>query len=113
MNKTIFVKRETYEKDGKVRFTYFVEGNVRGQYVKASVVPHDFGGYGVLDIVFNGAMEAELITKNFEMKDEKGKVTGTVTTYAVISKDEDGTTYECAVKPNRKSDNDYLNMLVR
>ena len=112
MNKTIFVKRETYEKDGKVRFTYFVEGNVRGQYVKASVVPHDFGGYGVLDIVFNGAMEAELITKNFEMKDEKGKVTRG-NSYAVVSADENGEVYECKIKPSRSSDKTLLDMLLR
>lgn len=111
-NQKIFVKRETYEKDGKTRFTYFVEGDVRGQHVKASVVPHDFGGYGVLDIVYNGEMEAELLIKNFEMQDAKGK-TNVIKTYAVISRDEDGTEYECAIKPNRKSDKDYLSMLIR
>lgn len=112
MEKKIFVKRETYVKDGKTRFTYFVEGTVRGVAVKASVVPHDFGGYTILDIVFNGAMEAELLIKEFEMKDDSGKV-NVIKTYAVISKDEDGTEYECAIKPNRKSDKEGLNMLIR
>lgn len=112
MDKKIFVKRETYEKNGKVRFTYFVEGDVRGVHIKASVVPHDFGGYTILDIVFNGEMEAELVIKNFEMKDDNGNV-NVIKTFAVISKDEDGTEYECAIKPNRKSDKDGLNMLIR
>ncbi|UKI51950.1 MAG: hypothetical protein L6V79_07320 [Clostridium sp.] len=42
-------------------FPTSLKGNVRGREVKAGVIPPDKGGYTVLDIVFDGQMEAELI----------------------------------------------------
>ena len=59
MNK-IKVERETYNKNDKEYFAYFVKGNIRGRDVKLSVMPQDVGGYAVLDIVFNGAMKRNL-----------------------------------------------------
>ncbi len=112
-NKEILVERETYEKNGKSYFSYFIKGNVRGKEVKAGVVPPDVGGYTVLDIVFADAMAAELVLKPYEMKDE---ATGTVikgNTYAVRSVDDDGLVYECQVKPARKSDKYLMEMLLR
>ena len=112
-NNQIFVERETYEKNGKTYFTYFIKGTVRGKGVRVAVVPPDKGGYAVLDIVFGDQMSAQLVTKPFEIKDD---VTGKVisgNTYAVISADEDGVVYECAVKPFRSSDKSLLNMLLR
>ena len=107
------VERETFTtKDNNTYFSYFIKGTVRGKEVKIGVVPHDNGGYVVLDIVFGDAMEAELCVKPFEMKDDKGKVT-VINTFTVISADENGEVYECPIKPNRKSDKTLLSMLLR
>lgn len=111
-NKKLFVERETFEKDGKSYFSYFIKGVVRGQEVKVLVCPPDKGGYAVLDIVFGDAMKADLIITPFEIKDDK---TGRVVkgnTYAVHT-EENGEVYECAIKPFRASDKAVLNMLLR
>ena len=112
-NEMIFVERETFEKNGKTYFSYFIQGVIRGKQVKAAVIPPDKGGYTVLDIVFGNAMTAELAVKPFEIKDD---ATGRVisgNTFAVISYDENGEIYECAIKPYRASDKAILNMLVK
>ena len=65
------------------------------------------------EIVFGDAMEAELVAKPFEIKDEK---TGNVfagNSYAVQTVDENGEIYECAIKPYRSSDKTLINMLLR
>ena len=105
--KKIVVEKGTYEKDGKVFDTYFIRGKVRGQDVVAGVKPPDFGGYKILEIVFNGAKEAELEVNPFEMKAENGDVISG-NTYKVVSYDDDGTVYECPVKPARTSDKTML-----
>ncbi len=110
----ILVERDTYEKNDKVYFSYFIKGNIRGKDVRIGVIPPDKGGYTVLDIVFGEAMEADLIVKPFEITDEKTKSVITGNSYAVQTVDPtDGTVYECAVKPSRPSDKALLNMLVR
>ena len=112
-NNQIFVERETYEKNGKTYFTYFIKGTVRGKDVRVAVVPPDKGGYAVLDIVFGDQMSALLVTKPFEIKDDAtGKVISG-NTYSVQTVDENGEIYECAVKPFRSSDKSLLNMLLR
>lgn len=112
--KTIFVERETYTKNDREYFSYFIKGAVRGREVRIGIIPPDNGGYVVLDIVFDGAMQAELELRPYEIKDEKtGKVTQG-NSYAVVSKDEKtGEVFECPVKPSRKSDKALLNMLLR
>ena len=98
----IKVEREMFERNGKTYFGYFVSGVVRGRKVKAGVKPPDNGGYTVLDIVFDGAMEAE-----------DGRVI-TGNTYAVTSLDPDtGEIYSCKVKPARESDKTLLQMLLK
>lgn len=83
MANQIFVERETFEKNGRTFFSYFIKGNIRGKEVKVAVVPPDKGGYTVLDIVFGDAMAAELKLKPYEIKDEStGKVISG-NTYAV------------------------------
>lgn len=112
-NKQIFVERETFEKNGRTFFSYFIKGNIRGKDVKVAVVPPDRGGYTVLDIVFGDQMAAELVAKPFEIKDEAtGKIISG-NTYSVQTVDEDGEIYECTVKPYRSSDKSMLNMLLR
>ena len=112
-NKRIYVERETFEKDGKTYYSYFIKGKVRGRDVRAAIVPPDKGGYTVLDIVFGDAMAAELVAKPYEIKDDStGKVI-TGNSYAVHSVDENDEEYECAVKPFRSSDKALMNMLLR
>ena len=111
--KKIMVERETYEKDGKTYFTYFIKGVVRGKEVRIAVTPPDKGGFTVLDIVFGNEMKADLVAKPYEIKDD---ATGNVikgNTYTVQSIDENGEVYECPIKPFRASDKSLLNMLMR
>ncbi len=112
-NKNIFVERDTFEKDGKEYFSYFIKGTVRGKDVRVAIIPPDKGGYTVLDIVFGNEMKAELTLTPYEIKDES---TGRVVkgnTYGVRTADENGEIYECKVKPFRDSDKTLLNMLLR
>ena len=109
----IKVERETFEKDGKTFYSYFIKGVIRGKDVRISVMPSDRGGFVVLDIVFDTASKAELVLVPYEIKDEK---TGTVVkgnSYAVRSVDENGEVYECPIKPSKQSDKALLNMLLR
>lgn len=69
-NNGILVERETFEKDGKTYFSYFIKGKVRGKEVKVAIVPPDKGGYTVLDIVFGAEMRAELTLTPYEIKDD-------------------------------------------
>lgn len=108
----IMVERETYEKKGKEYFSYYIKGTLRGQTVKAGVKPPDVGGYTLLDIIFNGEMSAELVVTPFEMKADNGDVISG-NTCKVVSYDEDGTVYECPVKPARATDKVALKMLLR
>ena len=113
MNGKIIVEREPHEKDGKMYQNYFIRGNIRGVDVRVMVVPPDFGGYTVLDIVFDGAMEADLTVTPFELKAEDGRVISG-NTYTVTSVDPDsGEVYSCKVKPARESDKTLLQMLLR
>ena len=85
---------------------------MRGFDVVAAVKPPDFGGYKLLEIVFNGEKEAELAVTPFELKADNGDIISG-NTYKVVSYDEDGTEYECPVKPARASDKIFLKMLLR
>ena len=109
----IKVERETFEKDGKTFFSYFIKGTIRGKDVRILVTPPDKGGFTVLDIVFGNEMQADLVVNPYEIKDE---ATGNVikgNTYAVRSVDENGQVYECNIKPFRSSDKSLLAMLMR
>ncbi len=109
----IMVERETFEKEGKTYFSYFIKGKIRGKEVRIAVVPPDRGGYSVLDIVFGDDMKAELVVNPFEIKDE---ATGKVikgNTYLARTTDENGEVYECNIKPYRNSDKMLLNMLSK
>ena len=116
MANNIIVERETFESHGKEYYSYFIKGVVRGKEIKIQVAPPnkdtDKNGYNVLDVVFGDAMEAELVVVPYEMKDDNGK-TIKGNTYAVRSYDDDGTVYECKVKPFRYSDKNILDMLLR
>ena len=111
-NQKVKVERDTYEKNGKTYFSYFIRGNVRGKDVRAAVIPPDRGGYTVLDIVFGDAMEAELVVTPFEMKDETSGRIISGNTYAVRSVDENGEVYECKIKASRATDKALIGMLL-
>lgn len=109
----IKVERETFEKNDRTYFSYFIKGKVRGKEVKVAVVPPDKGGYAVLDIVFGNAMSADLVLNPYEIKDEAtGKVISG-NSYAVRTKDENGEIYECNIKPYRNSDKALLSMIIK
>ncbi len=112
----IKVERDTFEYKGKSYFEYFICGNVRGRDVKIKLAPpdnkNDKGGYTVLDIVFGNASKADFVIEPYEFTNAEGKVVSGER-YLVRTTDEDGETYECAVKPTRNSDKTLLNMLLR
>ena len=112
-DKVIAVERDTFEKDGRTYFSYFIKGKVRGKDVRVLIVPPDKGGYTVLDIVFGEAMAAELVLRPYEIKDEASGKVITGNSYAVRSVYEDGIVYECPIKPYRQSDKALLQMLLR
>ena len=65
-----------YTKSGKMYQSYFIKGTVRGVDFRVRIVPPDYGGYTVLDIVYAGEQEAELVLVPYEITDEKtGRVT--------------------------------------
>ncbi len=100
------------EKNGKSFYTYFIKGVVRGKEVRIAVMPPDFGGYTVLDIVFGDAMKADLIAVPYEMKDSAGNLLSG-NSFLARTVDENGEIYECKIKPFRASDKSLLKMLMR
>ena len=112
-DKKLLVEREKFEYNGKEYMGYFAKGMLKGHEVRAALKPQDINGYTVLDIIFEGASEVELIANPYSIKDE---TTGNVikgNTYAVHSVDENGEVYECTIKPFRQSDKALLNMLIK
>ena len=115
-DKQLYVHKEPVEYNGKIYNRYFIKGVVRGREVKIDIAPPnkdtDMGGYTVLDIVFGELDRAELIIEPYEIKDEKTHRVIAGNRFIVRTVDEDGKTYECAVKPARTSDKSLLQMLL-
>jgi len=110
----VVVERETYEKNGNQYFAYFVKGVVRGKDVKAGILPSDFGGYTLLDIIFAGDEQVYLEARPFEFKDEKSGEMISGVSYMVVTVDEKtGEVFECKVKASRQSDKQLLAMILR
>ena len=112
-DKKVLIEREKFEYKGKEFLAYFVKGIVKGREVKISVKPQDYNGYTVLDIVFDGANEVELVAKPYSITDEATGNVITGNTFVVRSVDENGEVYECPVKHSRGSDKVLLNMLMK
>ena len=112
-NSVIFVERETFVKNEKTYFSYFIKGKVRGKEVKVAIIPPDNGGYSLLDIVFGNETKAELTLKPYEIKDDRTGNIITGNTYGVRSHGENGEVYECPIKPYRSSDKALLQILLR
>lgn len=105
-------KLKPRKKGDKPIYTYNVYGKLRGQDVRAGMMPPDKGGYGVLALVFEEADALPLLQVPYEMKDDRGhRVSGY--TYKVLSTDADGITLECKVKPSRDSDKRLLECLIQ
>ena len=111
-DKKLIVEREKFEFKGKEYMGYFVKGIVKGREVRATLKPQYINGYTVLDIIFDGAKEVELIAKPYSITDDSGNVI-TGNTFIVRSVDENGEVYECPVKHSRGSDKVLLNMLLK
>ena len=112
-DKKLIVQREKFEYKGKEYLGYFIKGMVKGREVKATIKPQDINGYTVLDIIFEGASEVELIAKPYSITDEATGNVITGNTFVVRSVDEIGEVYECPVKHSRGSDKVLLNMLMK
>ena len=111
-DKKLIVEREKFEFKGKEYMGYFVKGIVKGREVRATLKPQDINGYTVLDIIFDGANEVELIAKPYSITDDNGNVISG-NTFIVRSVDENGEVYECPVKHSRGSDKVLLTMLMK
>ena len=111
-DKKLIVQREKFDYKGKEYLSYFIKGVVKGREVKATLKPQDINGYTILDIIFEGANEVELIAKPYSMTDDNGNVISG-NTFIVRSVDENGEVYECPVKHSRASDKVLLNMLMK
>ena len=112
-DRKLIVQREKFEYKGKEYLGYFIKGMVKGREVKATIKPQDYNGYTVLDIIFEGANEVELIAKPYSITDEATGNVITGNTFVVRSVDETGEVYECPVKHSRGSDKVLLNMLMK
>ena len=112
-DKKLLVQREKFEYNGKEYMGYFAKGMLKGHEVRAALKPQDINGYTVLDIIFEGANEVELIAKPYSITDEATGNVITGNTFVVRSVDETGEVYECPVKHSRGSDKVLLNMLMK
>ncbi|GHV02045.1 hypothetical protein FACS1894211_12800 [Clostridia bacterium] len=117
----IYVVRKPFKskkEKGKTYYAYMIEDKLRGRDIKIELLPPkvgkemDAGGYGVLDIVFDGNDAAELTVKSESFNDMNGKAQ-TRTVYGVRNVDEEtGEIWESVVVPARPSDRALLEMLL-
>lgn len=106
----IKVTREAFTGENETYYGYYVYGNIRGMDVKAQIIPLDFGGYAVLDIVYGDENEADLIAEDYTYTAKDG-TEKTGKRYRVVTYDADGREYECSVKPAHRSDKTLINLL--
>lgn len=108
----LIVERETFKaKDKREMYGYFVRGKARGREIKVDFVAKDQGGYETLELIFDINPTAELLIRQEELVTDGVKTAYTV--YEVQNVDEDGIVYKYEVKPARKSDAAYLNVILQ
>ena len=108
----LIMERETFKaKDKREMYGYFVRGKARGRDIKVDFVAKDQGGYETLELIFDINPTAELLIRDEEMMNDGVKTSYTV--YEVQNVDEDGIVYKYEVKPARKSDVAYLNVILQ
>lgn len=106
------IKRKPYSTKGKQYFSYFVEGQARGQEWKAFVRAEDTAGYEQLESLFSYG-NAMLALLPYKLTDERGRVTGVGHTFYVVSYDEEFNVYDSIkVIPLNPSDKSIINMLA-
>ena len=106
------LKREQYKgRDGRIYWSYYITGTVRGKTVRADITPKDSGGFTVLDIIFENTKTAKFITYDETMTDSSGKRTS-YSVYEAYTTAEDGSVYSLNVKPKADSDKTLLRMIV-
>ena len=111
---TVLVERETFTtKKKKELMGYFIRATIRGKDVKINLAAVDVGGYTVLDIVFGEANQLPLTLVPYQLNNEETGELIQGYSYKIVSYDEDGTSYECKVKPAAQSDRDLMKMLLR
>ena len=111
-NGNLIVERETFKaKDKREMYGYFVRGKARGREIKVDFVAKDQGGYETLELIFDINPTAELLIREEEMVTDGVKSAYTV--YEVQNVDEDGIVYKYEIKPARKSDVAYLNVILQ
>ena len=108
--KNLMLERETYVKDGKAFYAYCVKGQIKGKEVKASVVPKDIAGYGLLDIIFGDQDKVDLCVTPFEMQNEHGEIISGNTLSVKCADDE---ALECKLKPLKSTDKTIINYFLK
>mgnify|MGYP003312613024 CR=1 FL=1 len=111
--KSLVVSREKYTtKDGHEGFSYFVPCKVRGKDIQARVEPTDFGGYELLDLIFDiDKDKAKLSYTDNEIKDEKTGEIRHFKSFEVSNSDELGEV-KCPIKPSRPSDRAIIELAL-
>ena len=113
MEKLLKIKREKYtSKENVERYSYYVDGVIRGKEVKATLIPTDIGGYDVLDIVFVGVDTADLVLVPYSIEDKETKQVIKGVNFEARTIDENGEAYTCKVKPRQASDKAIIEMLL-
>lgn len=102
--------KQLVTKDGRLYYSYIIDGVLRGRHVEVDFSPKDKGGYQPLDLVFDVSPKAELFIT--EVVQEMNGVKQRRTVYTVNTVDEDGIVWKAEVKPSRTSDRDMLAMLI-
>ena len=112
-NGNLIVEREVFttKRDKREMYGYYVKGKYRGRELKVDFNAADQGGYETLDIIFSISPTAELLITEEEMVTDGVKSSYTV--YEVRNVDEDGIEFKYKVKPARKSDVTYLEVLLQ
>ena len=99
------------KRDRREIYVYFVRGNACGREIRADFEAKDQGGYETLDLIFSIKPTAELLMREETMVQDGVKTSYTV--YEAYNVDEDGIEYKYEIKPSRKSDKSYLDVMLQ
>lgn len=107
--KTLKVKRKSFENNGKECWQYYLEENILGKKmeINLAVKDKDLGMYEILDLIFSGKQEADLYHKRDSMVNPDTKEVTEFDVYT-IKRLIGSTSLEAVVIPYRKSDKQLL-----
>jgi hypothetical protein len=109
--KTIKIYQGNYEKDGKNFACYKATGKVMGKEVEVDLVPKDVGGYQLLEIVFQGKKEVDLVPVINKFTIDGREIESTK--YFATTADKDGVVYQLEVIPRLNTGKVGLEWLTR